>query len=184
MKVLLPARPARRRAGKRSGSPCSPPTAVLHCALAGCWKTRVGRAQEAWGGGVWPEGGSLARRLRPGMRGKERRGGRCRRHQRREATQPSAQAAASLRVAPGPGVSFGGAPPRAPGTESSRLRGSIPAQGATRREPSRARPHNARRGEEGDAVPSWTSRNKADGPQSLVPEWVAAARPRLLCCRS
>ncbi len=96
----------------------------------------MGRAQEDWGVGVWPEGGSLARRQRPGMRGKERRGGRCRRHQRREATQPSAQAAASLRVAPGPGVSFGGAPPRAPGTESSRLRGSVPAQGATRREPS------------------------------------------------
>ena len=50
--------------------------------------------------------------------------------------------------------------------------------------PPRARPHNARRGEEGDAVPSWTSRNKADGPQSPAPEWVAAARPRLPCCRS
>ncbi len=61
--------------------------------------------------------GSLARRQRPGMRGKERRGGRCKRHQRRDATPPRAQAAASLRVAPGPGVSFGGAPPRAPGTD-------------------------------------------------------------------
>ena len=96
----------------------------------------MGRAQEAWGGGVWPEGGSLARRLRPGMRGKERRGGRCRRHQRRDATPPRAQAAVSLRVVPGPGVSVGGAPPRASGTESSRLRGFIPAQGATLREPS------------------------------------------------
>jgi len=54
---------------------------------------------------------------------------------RRDATKRGAQAAASLRVAAGPGVFFVGAPFRAPGTATSRLRESAPARQATRREP-------------------------------------------------
>ena len=92
--------------------------------------------------------GSLARRERPGMHGKERRGGTCGGHHRRAATQPGAQAAPSLRVDAGPGIFFVGAPWRASGTRSSRLREPALARRATRREP----PGGLTPGKEGEAA--------------------------------
>jgi hypothetical protein len=73
------------------------------------------------------------------MPGTKRRGGTCRGHRRRAATRPGAQAAPSLRVAAGPGIFFAGAPRRAPGTASPRLREPAPAWRATRKEPTGGR---------------------------------------------
>jgi hypothetical protein len=105
---------------------------------------------------------------------------------RRAATKRITPAAAPLRVVPGPVASFVGSRRRAPGTVSSHLRGSHPAQGATRQEPSRGQTPCigfVRPSVRILNVPSGYASGSSLAPSSpLTP--VAAGRPRCGRCRS